>query len=78
MTPGNGIASSRAGSGRWGCAYYLFLPYGSFSGMPPDGVLPEIIELPGHAWFIGVQYHPELKPKPFYPNSISAGGKTSG
>jgi CTP synthase len=41
-----------------------------FSGMSPDGVLPEIVELPGHPWFIGVQYHPELKSKPFEPHPL--------
>jgi len=44
-----------------------------FTGMSPDGVLPEIIELPGHPWFIGVQYHPELKSKPFDPHPLFAG-----
>ncbi|WP_428486055.1 CTP synthase [Rhodopila sp.] len=44
-----------------------------FSGMSPDGVLPEIIELPGHPWFVGVQYHPELKSKPFEPHPLFAG-----
>ena len=43
-----------------------------FSGMSPDGILPEIIELPGHPWFIGVQYHPELKSKPFAPHPLFA------
>ncbi|MBS0642826.1 MAG: CTP synthase [Acetobacteraceae bacterium] len=43
-----------------------------FSGMSPDGVLPEIIELPGHPWFVGVQYHPELKSKPFDPHPLFA------
>ncbi|MEC8062066.1 MAG: CTP synthase [Pseudomonadota bacterium] len=41
-----------------------------FSGMSPDGNLPEIIELPGHPWFIGVQFHPELKSKPFAPHPL--------
>jgi CTP synthase len=41
-----------------------------FSGMSPDGVLPEIIELPEHPWFIGVQFHPELKSKPFAPHPL--------
>jgi CTP synthase len=41
-----------------------------FSGMSPDGVLPEIVELPHHPWFIGVQYHPELKSKPFDPHPL--------
>jgi CTP synthase len=44
-----------------------------FSGMSPDGVLPEIIERPDHPWFIGVQYHPELKSKPFAPHPLFAG-----
>jgi CTP synthase len=44
-----------------------------FSGMSPDGVLPEIIERPNHPWFIGVQYHPELKSKPFAPHPLFAG-----
>ena len=44
-----------------------------FSGMSPDGVLPEIIELPEHPWFIGVQFHPELKSKPFAPHPLFAG-----
>ncbi|HXA24036.1 MAG TPA: CTP synthase [Acetobacteraceae bacterium] len=44
-----------------------------FSGMSPDGVLPEIIELPAHPWFVGVQYHPELKSKPFDPHPLFAG-----
>jgi CTP synthase len=44
-----------------------------FSGMSPDGVLPEIIELPAHPWFVGVQYHPELKSKPFEPHPLFAG-----
>lgn len=43
-----------------------------FSGMSPDGVLPEIVELPGHPWFVGVQYHPELKSKPFDPHPLFA------
>ena len=44
----------------------------SFSGMSPNGELPEIIELPDHPWFIGVQYHPELKSKPFEPHPLFA------
>ncbi len=44
-----------------------------FSGMSPDGSLPEIIEIPDHPWFIGVQYHPELKSKPFEPHPLFAG-----
>ncbi|MBX6322668.1 MAG: CTP synthase [Rhodospirillaceae bacterium] len=41
-----------------------------FSGMSPDGVLPEIVEIPDHPWFIGVQFHPELKSKPFEPHPL--------
>jgi CTP synthase len=44
-----------------------------FSGMSPDGVLPEIVELPDHPWFIGVQFHPELKSKPFAPHPLFRG-----
>ena len=44
-----------------------------FSGMSPDGVLPVIVEIPDHPWFIGVQYHPELKSKPFEPHPLFAG-----
>jgi len=43
-----------------------------FSGMSPDGVLPEIIELPSHPWYVGVQFHPELKSKPFAPHPLFA------
>ena len=41
-----------------------------FSGMSPDGLLPEIVERPDHPWFIGVQYHPELKSRPFAPHPL--------
>jgi CTP synthase len=41
-----------------------------FSGMSPDGVLPEIVELPDHPWFLGVQFHPELKSRPFEPHPL--------
>jgi CTP synthase len=44
-----------------------------FSGLSPDGILPEIIEYPEHPWFIGVQYHPELKSKPFEPHPLFRG-----
>jgi CTP synthase len=43
-----------------------------FSGMSPDGRLPEIVELQGHPWFVGVQFHPELKSKPFEPHPLFA------
>ncbi|MFS4439200.1 CTP synthase [Paracoccaceae bacterium GXU_MW_L88] len=42
----------------------------AFSGMSPDGKLPEIVELPDHPWYIGVQFHPELKSKPFDPHPL--------
>ncbi|MCB9991451.1 MAG: CTP synthase [Rhodospirillales bacterium] len=41
-----------------------------FSGMSPDGKLPEIVEYNNHPWFIGVQFHPELKSKPFDPHPL--------
>ena len=41
-----------------------------FSGLSPDGSLPEILELENHPWFIGVQFHPELKSKPFDPHPL--------
>jgi CTP synthase len=44
----------------------------TFSGMSPDGRLPEIVEIKDHPWFIGVQYHPELKSKPFAPHPLFA------
>jgi len=44
-----------------------------FSGLSPDGILPEIIENPDHPWFVGVQYHPELKSRPFEPHPLFKG-----
>jgi CTP synthase len=41
-----------------------------FSGVSPDGALPETVEIDGHPWFIGVQFHPELKSKPFDPHPL--------
>jgi CTP synthase len=41
-----------------------------FSGKSPDGILPEIVEIPAHPWFIGVQFHPELKSRPFEPHPL--------
>jgi CTP synthase len=41
-----------------------------FSAFSPDGILPEIVEIPDHPWFIGVQFHPELKSKPFDPHPL--------
>lgn len=43
-----------------------------FSGLSPDGVLPEIVEYADHPWFIGVQYHPEYKSRPFDPHPLFA------
>ena len=43
-----------------------------FSGMSPDGILPEIVEYDDHPWFIGVQFHPELKSRPFDPHPLFA------
>lgn len=43
-----------------------------FSGVSPDGVLPEIVERADHPWFVGVQYHPELKSRPFEPHPLFA------
>jgi CTP synthase len=44
----------------------------TFSGMSPDGLLPETVEYADHPWFIGVQYHPELKSRPFDPHPLFA------
>jgi CTP synthase len=41
-----------------------------FSGVSPDGILPEIVERPDHPWFVGVQFHPELKSRPFEPHPL--------
>jgi CTP synthase len=41
-----------------------------FSGLSPDGLLPEIVEVESHPWFIGVQFHPELKSRPFEPHPL--------
>ncbi len=43
-----------------------------FSGLSPDGRLPEIVEIPDHPWYVGVQFHPELKSKPFAPHPLFA------
>jgi len=43
-----------------------------FTGMSPDGLLPEVVERPDHPWFVGVQFHPELKSKPFEPHPLFA------
>ena len=44
-----------------------------FSGLSPSGQLPEIVELPKHPWFVGVQFHPEFKSRPFAPHPLFAG-----
>ena len=44
----------------------------TFAGMSPDGLLPETVEYADHPWFIGVQYHPELKSRPFEPHPLFA------
>ena len=43
-----------------------------FSGLSPDGVLPEVVERTDHPWFVGVQFHPELKSRPFAPHPLFA------
>ncbi|MHA7772895.1 CTP synthase [Roseibium sp. M-1] len=43
-----------------------------FAGTSPDGVLPETVEIADHPWFVGVQYHPELKSRPFDPHPLFA------
>ncbi|MDF2115421.1 CTP synthase [Roseiarcaceae bacterium H3SJ34-1] len=43
-----------------------------FAGLSPDGLLPETVEFADHPWFIGVQYHPELKSRPFEPHPLFA------
>jgi CTP synthase len=43
-----------------------------FAGMSPDGLLPETVEFADHPWFIGVQFHPELKSRPFEPHPLFA------
>ena len=57
------------------CGYRDALEQGGlvFSGMSPDGLLPEIVERPDHPWFVGVQFHPELKSRPFDPHPLFAG-----
>ncbi|GLK52336.1 CTP synthase [Maricaulis virginensis] len=44
----------------------------TFSGLSPDGILPEIVEIEDHPWFVGVQFHPELKSRPFEPHPLFA------
>jgi CTP synthase len=73
-----GIYASQAISERHRHRYEVNIAYEAelagagmiFSGKSPDGVLPEIIEIPEHPWFIGVQFHPELKSRPFDPHPL--------
>ena len=44
----------------------------AFAGMSPDGALPEIVEIADHPWFVGVQFHPEFKSRPFAPHPLFA------
>jgi len=41
-----------------------------FSALSPDGLLPEIVELKNHPWFVGVQFHPEFRSRPFNPHPL--------
>ena len=64
------------GDWRWLCLDHVRafnLGYNYFTGMSPDGALPEIVERPDHPWFIGVQFHPELTSRPFNPHPLFAG-----
>ncbi len=83
LTAGSRVAEiygSRAISERHRHRYEVNLAYRKqledhglrFSGLSPDGVLPEIVEIPDHPWFIGVQFHPELKSRPFEPHPLFA------
>jgi CTP synthase len=52
----------------------LFSQHGlRFSGLSPDGSLVEMIELPSHPWYIGCQFHPELRSRPTRPHPLFAG-----
>jgi CTP synthase len=81
LTPGSKVADiygSNAISERHRHRYEVNIGYGhllekagmKLSGRSPDGVLPEIVELENHPWFIGVQFHPELKSRPFAPHPL--------
>jgi CTP synthase len=81
LTPGSKVAEiygSSAISERHRHRYEVNIGYGhllekagmKLSGRSPDGVLPEIVELENHPWFIGVQFHPELKSRPFAPHPL--------
>jgi CTP synthase len=83
LTPGSKIAEiygSSAISERHRHRYEVNINYREaieatglkFAGLSPDGVLPETVERTDHPWFIGVQYHPELKSRPFAPHPLFA------
>ncbi|HYE42872.1 MAG TPA: CTP synthase [Caulobacteraceae bacterium] len=83
LTPGSRIAEiygSSAISERHRHRYEVNINYREaieaaglkFAGLSPDGVLPETVEREDHPWFIGVQYHPELKSRPFAPHPLFA------
>jgi CTP synthase len=70
---GNKARSLQAGAGSNATARKKLQQGGLvFSRMSPDEELPEIVERPDHPWFIGVQFHPELKSKPFDPHPLFA------
>jgi hypothetical protein len=69
---GSGGADPGLGTGLRGLADRIEATGMVFAGLSPDGVLPETVELPDHPWFIGVQYHPELKSRPFAPHPLFA------
>jgi CTP synthase len=83
LTPGSkvaGIYGAAAISERHRHRYEVNIGYAealaraglAVTGVSPDGVLPEIVERADHPWFIGVQYHPELKSRPFAPHPLFA------
>ena len=83
LTPGSKIAEIYGGttiSERHRHRYEVNISYQSrieaaglkFAGLSPDGVLPETVEREDHPWFVGVQYHPELKSRPFAPHPLYA------
>src|SRR5580692_5197079 len=83
LTPGSRIAEIYGGttiSERHRHRYEVNISYQSrieaaglkFAGLSPDGVLPETVEREDHPWFVGVQYHPELKSRPFAPHPLYA------
>ena len=71
-TPRSPSATATATRSTWTTASRLEAGGLRFSGMSPDGLLPEIVECRDHPWFIGVQFHPELKSRPFEPHPLFA------